>query len=394
MLTPDKISVDTEVKMVPNLLYYDWIVINSSAGKDSQASMDVLIKRALQQGFPLDRIVVAHAVLEEEWAGTKELAAEHAAHYGLAYFEFKRPQGSLLDQVRQRRMWPSNAQRYCTSDHKRGQIAKLFTYLTQLTRRNRDPNAIQGGPSTPSGNPDSVACPGAAAPVERQPHDHADQRSALPGLAVRRTVDVGRRHLVRDQGDPGEELDAAFREDSHDGLRASNVEQQPLLRRDRRRNRKKRVAGKKACRAYKKVRILSVFGFRAEESPARRKMRTFEKDERLTNTLRHVDRWLPIHHFKERQVWQQIKKAGTRVHWAYARGMKRLSCVFCIFAPRSQLLIAASQPENKDKLKEYVHVELTINHKFRVNQSLAEIQQAVEAGETGNPEEDSGCWNM
>ena len=75
MLTPGKISVDTEVKMVPNLLYYDWIVINSSAGKDSQASMDVLIKRALQQGFPLDRIVVAHAVLEEEWAGTKELAA-------------------------------------------------------------------------------------------------------------------------------------------------------------------------------------------------------------------------------------------------------------------------------------------------------------------------------
>jgi hypothetical protein len=35
-----------EVLMVPDLTAYDWIVINSSAGKDSQAMLDYVVEQA------------------------------------------------------------------------------------------------------------------------------------------------------------------------------------------------------------------------------------------------------------------------------------------------------------------------------------------------------------
>lgn len=125
----------------PNLRDYDVILINSSAGKDSQASLDVVGKAAIRAGVA-DRVVVVHADLGRiEWAGTRELAQEQAEHYGFRFEVVSRPQGDLLDQVAKRAAqrpdapaWPSSAARYCTSDHKRGQVRKLMTQLTDEQR--------------------------------------------------------------------------------------------------------------------------------------------------------------------------------------------------------------------------------------------------------------------
>jgi predicted phosphoadenosine phosphosulfate sulfurtransferase len=46
-----------------NLRWYDWIVVNSSAGKDSQAMLDYVVKMADALGIK-DRVVVAHCRLE------------------------------------------------------------------------------------------------------------------------------------------------------------------------------------------------------------------------------------------------------------------------------------------------------------------------------------------
>ncbi len=109
----------------------DWVVINTSAGKDSQAMLDYVIELADAQAYPRSRIVAFHADLGRvEWPGTAELAAEHAAHYGLLFRKISRPQGDLLAQIEQRGMFPDAARRYCTSDHKRGQGRKLLTQLT------------------------------------------------------------------------------------------------------------------------------------------------------------------------------------------------------------------------------------------------------------------------
>ena len=50
-------------------------------------------------------------------------------------------------------------------------------------------------------------------------------------------------------------------------------------------------------------------------------------------------------------------------HHAYDLGMPRLSCVFCIFAPESALLVAGKH--NPDLLKQYVAVEEKIGHSFK-----------------------------
>src|SRR5262245_51564663 len=116
--------------MLPDLTSYHWIVLNSSAGKDSQAMLDFVVEQCDQAGVSRQRLVVAHADLGRvEWPGTRELAEAQARHYGLAFYAVQRPQGDLLDHIRKRGMFPSPAARYCTSDHKRTQVMKIFTVL-------------------------------------------------------------------------------------------------------------------------------------------------------------------------------------------------------------------------------------------------------------------------
>lgn len=69
----------------PDLTAYDIILVSSSAGKDSQAALDVVVELARRAGV-LSRVVVVHADLGgAEWPGTAELAAEHAAFYNLRF---------------------------------------------------------------------------------------------------------------------------------------------------------------------------------------------------------------------------------------------------------------------------------------------------------------------
>src|SRR5439155_16262592 len=127
------------------------------------------------------------------------------------------------------------------------------------------------------------------------------------------------------------------------------------------------------------VRILSCMGLRAEESPARARKPPFAFDERASNGRRHVDVWLPLHDWTVEQVWDRIRVSGVRHHPAYDLGMPRLSCCFCIFSPRSALLLAGRH--NPQLLAQYVEVEKRIGHRFRKELSLAEIQQALANGE-------------
>ena len=118
-------------EQAPDLADFDVIIVNTSAGKDSQAMMDVVVEAARAAGVA-DRVVAFHADLGRvEWEGTVDLAREHADHYGLRLEVVARPQGDLLEHVRQRGMWPSATTRYCTSDHKRGQGRKVMTMLVR-----------------------------------------------------------------------------------------------------------------------------------------------------------------------------------------------------------------------------------------------------------------------
>jgi 3'-phosphoadenosine 5'-phosphosulfate sulfotransferase (PAPS reductase)/FAD synthetase len=268
---------------------YDIILINSSAGKDSQAMLDYVHSLAVAEDVA-DRITVVHADLgRAEWSKTKELAAEQAAHYGARFEVVSRPpsqkalpgvSGDLLDHIKERGMFPSSSARYCTSDHKRGQVSKVITQL----------------------------------------------------VTERRTGAV-----------------------------------RPML-------------------GFRPVKVLSCMGLRAEESPNRAKLPQLKRDARQTNGKRIVDVWLPIQDWSTDQVWARIRQAGTRYHPAYDLGMGRLSCVFCIFAPKQQLVLAGKH--NPELLEQYVQVEREIGHTFKADLSLAQVQQEIADGAQGG----AGEW--
>lgn len=249
---------------------YDWVLVNSSAGKDSQAMLDYLHERASLEGV-LPRVVVVHADLGRvEWEGTRELAQAQAECYGLRFEVVERPQGDLLAHIEKHGRFPDKARRYCTSDHKTHQVYRLLTQLA------------------------------------------ADWRESQP-----------------------------------------------------------EEAKKRPCR------ILNCLGMRADESNDRKKMAALEPDRPASNGRREVTRWLPIHDWSVEQVWARINASQSAglAHYCYALGMSRASCCFCILSSRKDLEISARH--NPQLLAEYVRVEAKIEHRFRVDLSMAELQKAV-----------------
>jgi 3'-phosphoadenosine 5'-phosphosulfate sulfotransferase (PAPS reductase)/FAD synthetase len=125
----------------------------------------------------------------------------------------------------------------------------------------------------------------------------------------------------------------------------------------------------------RKIRILSVLGMRAQESRTRALLPPFDCDPRASNqTVRHVDRWLPVHELTTTQVWDLIAEAGTRPHWVYAY-LPRLSCRFCVLAGKAALIRAALlDPAGAARRAD---LEQRIGHQFRQDLSMADILQAA-----------------
>ena len=249
---------------------YDLILVNSSAGKDSMASLEVVATEAARQGV-LDRVVVGHADLgRAEWAGTRELAREQAERYGLRFFVVTATGPDLLERVERRGMWPSPQQRWCTSDLKRGPLRRL---MTQLVREHRE----------------------------------------------------------------------RFGES--------------------------------------RVRLLNVMGMRAQESPARAKRPALRVDPSASNGRREVSDFLPLHEWSAEEVWERVhaSRIADLIHPAYAAGMPRLSCRFCILAPKSALVLSARL--NPELAEEYLRVEQVTGHRFRMDCSIAEVIEAARSGE-------------
>lgn len=255
--------------MTPDLASYDIIEISSSGGKDSLA-MKAHVSALLGAADLLHRGVVVHADLGRvEWPGTPDLVERQSTHFGLAFIKVKRLQGDLLDHVEKLGKWPMPTQRFCTADHKRGQIIVAFTRLAASVR--------------------------ARGEAEGRP-----------------------------------------------------------------------------------VRILNCVGLRAEESPGRAKRPALVRDKRASSGKRHVDVWLPIQSWTEAEVWAACNASGAPIHPAYAAGLPRASCVFCIYAPEAALQIAGlAHPE---LLAEYVAVEKRIGHTFKRHLPIAKVASDLAAG--------------
>lgn len=103
----------------------------------------------------------------------------------------------------------------------------------------------------------------------------------------------------------------------------------------------KRNPIEKAIRQTGEKLIVNCMGMRAQESKNRAKLQTFKLNFKNSKAGREWYDWLPIHDWTVEQVFAEIEAAGQQPHWAYAAGMTRLSCCFCIMASKQDLTTAA-----------------------------------------------------
>lgn len=324
---------------------YDWVIVNTSGGKDSQTLLRQVVAKARAEGYPLDRIVPVHADLGSrvEWDGVRELVEEQCRHYGLEPVIVSRPQGDLLEEVRQRAMsiwrdaiqeagevpaegfeerkeqvvrlygpkldgvaspWPSSGAQWCTAHQKANQVEKVMTALVK-----------KGFLASPW-------------PSQKTQWCTADQKRGQVSKVMTNLADRSRQAGVK-----------------------------------------------------RRVRILNCMGMRGQESTRRSKQKPFRLNH--ANGRRVVHDWLPLFNHSIEEVWADIKASGVRHHPAYDLGMGRLSCAFCIYAPRPALMLAGKH--NRSKLDEYVKVEQEVGSRFRVELTLLEVRDALDRGEECGP---------
>jgi 3'-phosphoadenosine 5'-phosphosulfate sulfotransferase (PAPS reductase)/FAD synthetase len=122
---------------------------------------------------------------------------------------------------------------------------------------------------------------------------------------------------------------------------------------------------------------LVVTGERAEESSARARYATFERnraDRRDGRRVqRHVDHWRPVHGWSEQQVWDILRDYRINPHPAYRLGWGRCSCRTCIFGSANQwATVAAYMPEAFERIALYEErFGVTIQRKLSVRQLAA-----------------------
>ncbi|MBO9471496.1 phosphoadenosine phosphosulfate reductase family protein [Endozoicomonas sp. G2_2] len=234
------------------------VVASHSGGADSQSMLISL----LQADIPAEQLLVVHASLGAiEWPGAQALAQGQAQSAALPFI-VARANKTLFDMVRRRHArrpdvpsWPSPAQRQCTSDLKRGPIARE---------------------------------------VRRYATKH--------GFTT----------------------------------------------------------------------VVNCLGFRADESPARRKRPIWSVNASQTNGRRTWYDHLPIHGWSKSRVFDTIRAAGQSPHPAYAGGNERLSCQFCIMGSYNDLRHAARV--HPDLATEYMQLEDETGYTMHASgQSLASI---------------------
>src|SRR5262249_8327225 len=116
-----------------------------------QAMLDYVVEQCERAGVPRARLVVVHADLGRvEWPGTRELAAEQARHYGLAFVTVQRRQGDLLDHIAPRGRFPSPRAALCPSERLCG-----APHNRSMLKRPRPPSC----PPCSSPSPGTPACP-------------------------------------------------------------------------------------------------------------------------------------------------------------------------------------------------------------------------------------------
>lgn len=104
---------------------------------------------------------------------------------------------------------------------------------------------------------------------------------------------------------------------------------------------------------------------------------TLAPNARLSKAGREVYDWLPIHALTVEEVFAVIAAAGQEAHWAYSKGMTRLSCCFCIMASAEDLRTSARH--NPRLYAEVVALEKRVGHTMSMSRKGLEEVTGIKA---------------
>ena len=99
---------------------------------------------------------------------------------------------------------------------------------------------------------------------------------------------------------------------------------------------------------------------RAEESTTRARAQRWRERPDLYRGGRTWYEWRPVHDRSEAEVFDAIRTANQVPHHAYANGMRRVSCIFCIFSTPEDLCTAKRLAA--ELCREYRTIEVETGH--------------------------------
>jgi 3'-phosphoadenosine 5'-phosphosulfate sulfotransferase (PAPS reductase)/FAD synthetase len=120
--------------------------------------------------------------------------------------------------------------------------------------------------------------------------------------------------------------------------------------------------------------VICAMGLRAQESQTRARRSTFalRTDTSAPTKGRFVYDWLPIHEWRETDVWDCIRRHGDVYHEAYTFGNHRLSCALCVLASLNDLINGATH--NPHAYQEYCRIEAVTGYSFRKDFWLSDLK--------------------
>jgi len=125
--------------------------------------------------------------------------------------------------------------------------------------------------------------------------------------------------------------------------------------------------------------ILSATGIRREESATRAHAPISAPQARLTNATHHTRGldWHPIVSWTLDQVLAYHQLRQFPLHPAYARGMTRVSCAYCVVASLSDLTTSTTDPDNQDLYRELVGIEILSSFSFQSGHWLGDLAPSL-----------------
>lgn len=394
----------------PDFHNYDRIVVNTSAGKDSQAMLTRIVDLADREGYPREKIIVVHSDLgaRVEWQGTKELAQAQADHYGLEFRMVRREKNDLVGQIEARHGDLVQKQADTATLAEAGVKSwadltalskeEIYSILgngkgeSQWTGEERAEKLVKAArdklADARAGREKKLAA--ATAKVQKlQAQMMANHKAAKERRAAGKEPLKGQQKKLGEL--PGKLKEAAHEAEAlrkwdpgADAVDFGKAIAWPSSDARYCTSDHKRAEIKKLHTALGEehraeggegaVRILNALGIRAQESTNRGKMDNFERED--TSSGKVVDRWYPIHRWEEGRVWDTIQRSGVPHHAAYDLGMRRMSCVFCVYATKEDLIVAAIH--NPEIFKNYLELEEKVGASFKADLSLKEVFEEIE----------------